>query len=458
MTTAEHDVIIVGAGIAGLGCAHRLAARGLDVEVLERDQVPGGNIRTEELEGFRLERGPHSFLGSADAVFELVDEADLADDLATPRVNARYIARGGRLHEAPSGPLSFLSTSLLSARSKWTLMTEPFRRSRGEPDDTATVFFERRFGPEAAQVLAGAFISGVYAGDPGQLSAPAAFPLFWGFEQETGSMVRGALRHKKRRKRELAARGLEPRRGLFSFTKGLGQLTQALADPLGDRCRLGVEAKTIEREDDGVWVVTDVDGGTHRGRAVVVATPPRSASKLLWSIDPELSGEISEVPMAPVAVVSLGYQQRAVEVPDAFGFLAPRGEGVRTLGVLFPSRLFEGRAPVGGELLVGYVGGTTDPEALELADDELAAIVRGDLEALTGFGGEPVLVRVQRYPQAIPQLVRGHLERMERVGGLAAALPGLALAGNYLSGVGMKDAAASGLLAAEAVVDSLGAD
>ena len=60
-----------------------------------------------------------------------------------------------------------------------------------------------------------------------RLSAPAAFPLFWGFEQEAGSMVRGALRH---RKRQRARSGTVPRRkGLFSFREGLGQLTGTIA-------------------------------------------------------------------------------------------------------------------------------------------------------------------------------------------------------------------------------------
>ncbi|HRE83465.1 MAG TPA: FAD-dependent oxidoreductase, partial [Opitutaceae bacterium] len=54
---SRHDVVIVGAGLAGLTCARALQARGADCVVLEAADVPGGRVRTDEVEGFRLDRG-----------------------------------------------------------------------------------------------------------------------------------------------------------------------------------------------------------------------------------------------------------------------------------------------------------------------------------------------------------------------------------------------------------------
>ena len=51
------DVAIVGAGLAGLSCAVRLENAGLKVKLLEADDAPGGRIRTDQVEGFRLDRG-----------------------------------------------------------------------------------------------------------------------------------------------------------------------------------------------------------------------------------------------------------------------------------------------------------------------------------------------------------------------------------------------------------------
>ena len=51
------DVLIVGAGLAGLACARRLHNRGLTVQVLEASDRVGGRVRTETIDGFRLDRG-----------------------------------------------------------------------------------------------------------------------------------------------------------------------------------------------------------------------------------------------------------------------------------------------------------------------------------------------------------------------------------------------------------------
>jgi phytoene dehydrogenase-like protein len=51
------DVVVVGAGLAGLACARDLAAAGLQVRLLEASDAAGGRIRTDVVEGFRLDRG-----------------------------------------------------------------------------------------------------------------------------------------------------------------------------------------------------------------------------------------------------------------------------------------------------------------------------------------------------------------------------------------------------------------
>lgn len=458
------DALVVGGGIAGLSCAWRLHQAGLEVQLLEAAAACGGNVRSRRVEGFLLERGPHTFRPSADDVFALAREvgADDAVIASRPAAKKRFIARGQRLHKVFTGPGSFLASRLLSWKGKWKLMGEPFRtRQRGQPSDDAATFFTRRFGPEAARVLAGAFISGVYAGDPRELSAPAAFSLFWKFEQEHGSMIRGAMRHTKEAKRARRARGdTAPRpRGLCSLREGLGQLTGAVARKLGDACRTNTAARAAGR--DGNGFVVECERESFRARRLVVAVPPAEAAAVLRPLDAGLAALLASIPMAPMAVVHTGYARRAEQVPDGFGFLVPRGEGIRTLGILFPSRLFEGRVPQepdpqGGDLFTAYVGGMLDQAALDLDDQELAGIARGDLEILTGFSQEPRLVEVARHRHAIPQFTHGHLERMAALHQRRRNLEGLELAGNYLRGVGMKDAVASGFASAAALLEARG--
>ncbi|MFM7298514.1 MAG: FAD-dependent oxidoreductase [Planctomycetota bacterium] len=53
----SEPVVIVGAGLAGLACARVLAEAGREVVLLERSERAGGRVRTDELDGFRLDRG-----------------------------------------------------------------------------------------------------------------------------------------------------------------------------------------------------------------------------------------------------------------------------------------------------------------------------------------------------------------------------------------------------------------
>jgi len=452
----ESDVLVVGGGVAGLACASTLLDRGVDVRLVETRDTPGGNVRTDEVQGFRLERGPHSFMASADPVFALVDALHMTHRVTSTRPESadRFVVRDGRLHPIPTGPWSFLTTGLLSWEARFTLLTEPLRVERGTSDDTAEDFFIRRFGPEAARVLPGAFVSGVYAGDPAILSAEAAFPLFWGFEQETGSMIRGAYKHMRRRKAERKAKGTPARSGLYSFQGGLGALTRRAAEHLGDRYVGACPATSVVRGPGGYRVTAG--GISYETRSLVLATPPGAAATLASDLDPDLSRDLSGIPMAPVAVVQLGFKKRLAAIPEGFGFLVPRGEGIRTLGVLFPSRLFTDRTPEGGDLLAGFLGGMRDGAALDLDDDALVSLLLGELKTLTGLDATPDLVDITRHRAAIPQFVMGHPERMDRIRARLRQIPGLFLAGNYLSGVGIKDAARSILAAADACTSWLG--
>src|SRR2546423_12504844 len=56
------DVLIVGAGLAGLACARHLADAGISFQVIEASDGIGGRVRTDPFEGFLLDRGFQGFL------------------------------------------------------------------------------------------------------------------------------------------------------------------------------------------------------------------------------------------------------------------------------------------------------------------------------------------------------------------------------------------------------------
>ena len=73
-----HDVVVIGAGLAGLRCAAELAARGREVVVLEATDRVGGRQRTDRVDGFTLDRGFHVLNTAYPAVRASVDVNRLA--------------------------------------------------------------------------------------------------------------------------------------------------------------------------------------------------------------------------------------------------------------------------------------------------------------------------------------------------------------------------------------------
>ena len=87
------DAIVVGAGLAGLACAGQLQERGLDVRVLEAADGVGGRVRTDEVDGFRIDRGFQVFLTAYPEARRVLDLAAL--DLRSFTAGALVRAEGG---------------------------------------------------------------------------------------------------------------------------------------------------------------------------------------------------------------------------------------------------------------------------------------------------------------------------------------------------------------------------
>jgi phytoene dehydrogenase-like protein len=89
------DVAVVGAGLAGLGCAVRLEQAGLSVKLLEAEDAVGGRIRTDQVDGFRLDRGFQLLLTGYP---ELVHQIDMKALRLRPFTRGALVRHGGRFH------------------------------------------------------------------------------------------------------------------------------------------------------------------------------------------------------------------------------------------------------------------------------------------------------------------------------------------------------------------------
>jgi len=394
---SERRAVIIGGGIAGLTTAYRTvegarnAGMSLDVTVLEASDRVGGNIRTEEADGFTVEWGPNGFLDNVPSTLELSRDLGLEEELqpADPRAAKRFIWRNRKLHTLPAGPVSFVRSPVLSLRGRMRVLLEPFQpKAPGLDDESVRDFGVRRIGEEAADVLIDAMVSGVFAGDAAALSLPSAFPKMRAMEAQHGSLVKAMIARMRARRATRGEGGgpAGPGGTLTSFRRGMETLPRALAAALGPRVRLNTPVRSIARDGSGeAWRVHLPGGETLVADEVVLATSAHAASDMVRDLEPELARDLAETPTAGLAVVALGFRAGDLAAaPDGFGFLAPRSERLRILGCLRDSSIFPGRAPVGHVLLRVMIGGAHDPVAVDLEERDLLDTVLGELRMTLG--------------------------------------------------------------------------
>jgi len=446
MTETVRDVLVIGAGAAGLAAARELAARGVDVGLLEQGDRPGGVMRSDRIDGHLIERGPHTMLVKAPAL-AFLRRHGLESLLvpASPASRLRFLWHRERLEPVPGSLAGFVRTPLLSARGKARLLAEPFVR-RGDPThESVAEFAARRFGAEVVLRLVGPALTGIYAGDERQLGAMAVLGAVAEAERTHGSVTRGLLARGLASLRGHAPRGL---RGSRSSADGLGGLAAALAAPLGERLVLGARALALVREAAGwrVELARRERAETWRARRVLLAVPSRPAAALIAPLDAEAAALVGGVASVPVVSVAVSVDPEACRVrPEGFGFLVPRDAGLRLLGCLFTSSMFPGRAPTGRTLLTCMLGGARWPAAIDAADDEIEALVGAELERTLGLREAPRVLAITRWREAVAQPGRDHAARVAALRArLALSAPGVTVTGAWLDGVSVADTLASG--------------
>jgi oxygen-dependent protoporphyrinogen oxidase len=329
------------------------------------------------------------------------------------------------------------------------LLREPWvPRHAEEREETVYEFARRRIGAEAADALVDAAVAGISAGDSRALSLPAAFPLMAQMEQEHGSLF-AAMRARRRAGRRA------PR--LLAFRGGMGQLVGALTEALGPRLRTGAAVTRLERA-DAAWRVVLADGTAHVADRVVLASPARANARLLFDLDPELAHGLQAIPFSSVVVVALAY--RASDLPrplDGYGYLVPRREDLATLGVVWESSLFDGRAPDGYVLVRAILGGARKPAIAALSETERTTLAEREMARVLRLRAAPVKTWTFAWPGAIAQYTRGHRERVADARAAIAAHPGLSFCGTSFDGVSFGAAIDAGRAHADAVLADFGA-
>lgn len=457
--TVRSRVVVIGGGITGLAAAERIVARmgAGSITLIESAPALGGKIVTEHADGFVFERGPDSFLASKPQGIALCEQLGLEVIETNATMRRSFVKRAGRLFPLPEGltglvpsrlkPL--LSTGILSRRGKVRAAMELLvPRAHGDGDESVGAFVRRRFGNEAWRWIVEPLLSGIYAGDGDVMSLRATFPQLRETERRHGSILRPLL--------FTPVSSVAARRGFVSLPGGMQQLSDALASRLaGERVLTGTSVASVAHAARG-YIVTLTNGETVTAASVIAAVPAHAAAPMLQSIDPLLAEELETIPFVSTATVSLIFKRSDLSsVLDGFGYVSPRAEGGAVIACTWTSNKFPSRVPAGHVLLRLFIGRAGSDAIVEAVDDALVTIARDELRRVHGITAVPRLVRIARWPRAMPQYTMGHGERVTRILALANAHPGLFVAGASYRGVGIPDCIASGWSAADAVISHL---
>lgn len=446
------EVIIVGAGLTGLTLAFYLKKAGIKFKIVEKLPRTGGVIQTISEKGFVYETGPNTGVISHPEVAELFE--DLSDkctlEIADPNAKRRLIWKNRMWHAIPSGLLSAINTPLFTWHDKFRILGEPFRPKGTNPNETLAELVKRRLGQSFLDYAVDPFISGVYAGDPSKLIPRYALPKLWKLEQEYGSFIGGSIKKAKLPKTD---RDKKATREVFSAKGGLSRLIDALTESIGqENILLNVQNIMAKPVADGFQLqVTDAQKMMVMETQQLITTCGGYAlGGLLPFLNEEEVAPFNELEYAAVTQVLLGFNKWKGMSLKAFGGLVPSREKRNILGVLFTSSFFENRAPKDGAVLSVFMGGIKRPDIIKMNDEEIQSLLDKELPRMLGDRNlNPDIVRICRYPKAIPQYLENTGKRYEMIERLQQKYPGLILAGNIRDGIGMADRVKQGRTIAE---------
>lgn len=443
MDRIQKDVVIIGAGITGLTAGFYLKQRGYHVLIIERSDRTGGQIHTFRKDGFIYESGPNTGVISYPEVAELFTELAPDCSLATAREEAkrRYIWKGDRFRELPSGLFSALTTPLFSFTDKFRILGEPFRAKGTNPDESVAELAARRLGKSYLDYAVDPFLSGVYAGDPTKLITRYALPKLYNLEQQYGGFIRGSIAKARQPKTD---RDRLATKQVFSAIEGMESLPKALTKRIGAENIILSASDTHVTPESGDWRIsfsTTKGNEIIHAKKVITAVGGYSLPEILPFVPEGEMAKINNLRYAPIVQVAVGIKDTGELKFNAFGGLVPTREKKDVLGILFPSACFAGRAPENGALFSFFIGGVQHPELTQLTDEEIEALVIQNLHGMLKFpsGTKPDMIHIFRHPRAIPQYEINSGERFHTIEAIQHQYPGLYLSGNIKGGIGMAD-------------------
>ncbi|GAB2519788.1 protoporphyrinogen oxidase [Nocardia heshunensis] len=445
-------VAVVGGGISGLVAAYRLRRAlgdAAELVLVERRDRVGGILRTVDIEGDPVDLGAEAFVGRRPEIPALMRELGIEEQLVHPAGKRPLVWSQGAGHRLPERTLMGIPAGaesvagLVDAATLAMIEDESNRPlvwvSGG--DMSVGELVRDRFGQQVVRRSVDPLLGGVYAGLADSIGVRAALPTL------AATLDRGATSLTQAVSEALPPPSTTPVFG--GIRDGYRALLDALRAAADVKTEIGTAATKLARTATG-WrldPVGEVD-------AVILATPAPVTADLLREVAPDAADLAGGIELASSAVVALALAA-GTALPDNSGILVATGEPLRAKAFTLSSRKWPHLAARDVALVRASFGRFGDPAPLSWSDDELVSAAVEDLSTVTGIEIRPLHAVVQRWPGGLPQYAPGHTTRIADLRSATADLPGLALAGAYLDGVGVPACAATGTKAAAIITAHL---
>lgn len=415
-------VLIIGGGISGLSLAYYLKKQGLHYTLVEAGNTTGGVIATQIDNGHLMENGPTSLLADP-LTMEIIKDLNLEEEVipALSSADIKYIYRNKSFHKIPSGPLSLLSSRLLSWSSKISIIKEYSKASEIKGNETINDFVTRRFSKEISDYLAAPVVNSIYAGSHNELIIDHLLPQLKTMEKNYGSVLKGFLKNKKGSTASI------------NFKKGIQQLTNQLSQYCGENI---VFKKAVNiRPDSNEYITEFSDGSVIRSKKVVLCCPAYEAAALLKENYQEESIAFSHIKYPPlIKAYFTGKGITEGHHTNGYGVLFPNKENHFINAVQFHHNIYNNNET---PLLSAYIGGSSNAKLTDMCESSILKIVKGDLKRYFGIKGELIPVKMIYLKNSLPQYDQSYQYLAEAVERLKKF--NLHICSNWYGGISLKD-------------------
>tara|TARA_Y100000589_G_scaffold179942_1_gene170347 strand:+ start:3913 stop:5229 length:1317 start_codon:yes stop_codon:yes gene_type:complete len=419
--------LIIGAGISGLATGHFLKKQKKEFFIFESNDSVGGVINTQKIKNLICENGPNTVLLNNNAIIELIDDLDLSTKIIQPTkyVKNKFFLHKGKIVKLPNNLKSFLSTKLISIKSKIKILKRLFFFNQ-EKYETVYKYVSENFGEDVHDNIFEPFLNGIYAGNTKKMSFEHALPKLWKINSIYNGFIDYFFKKNKKKKNN----------NPIYFKDGFATLINELKISLKDEIYTKFKVKKVRKLNDEKYLIEFLNSKKITCNKIIFTISPKNIIEIMnlkiVSFDKKLYN--------PIDVIHFAFNKKDYQRKiKGFGLLSKKSENTSFLGILFNSDIFPNVAPNELKLITVLVGGENQSDLCKLDKNKITSIVESEIKELLKIK-KIVFKKHFRWEQAIPRYNVQNIKFLSsNLNNHLISFKNIYLNGNYLNGISVSD-------------------